>query len=87
MSIHSNVVELPSDQAAVHDLSSLSADDLEAHIKYCGSLMEAAMRGWEQFGLVTYMAHACALRTSMERAIKSRGPDQVKRMEIALGLG
>ena len=69
-----------------NDFHGLSASDLESHIKYCGERMEAAMRGWQRFGLGTYLEQAHVWRAAMERAINSRRPDQVRLLEVARGL-
>lgn len=64
----------------------MSDAERELHIKDCGDLMQAAMVRYEDSNNFHDRADADAWRMLMEKAIKSRSPEQVARMEKEKGL-
>jgi hypothetical protein len=64
----------------------MSPDELEAHIKDCGRLMQEAMARFEVSSCFADRGDADHWRMQMEEAIAMRTPETVARMEHARGL-
>ena len=59
----------------------MTPDELEAHIRDCGRLMQQAMDDYEASGCFSDRGEADHWRVRMEKAIASRSQDQIRRME------
>lgn len=66
--------------------NTIAADELEAHIKSCGLLMQEAMERYEVSSCFADRGDADHWRMRMEEAIKARAPETVAAMEVARGL-
>lgn len=64
----------------------LEAPELEAHIRDCGRLMEAAMDRYAESSDLADLGDAHRWRGLMEEAINGRSAKQVARMEKNAGL-
>lgn len=59
----------------------MTPDELEAHIRDCGRLMQQAMDDYEASGCFSDRGEADYWRVRMEKAIASRSQDQIRSME------
>ena len=59
----------------------MTDDELEAHIRDCGRLMQQAMAEYEISSCFSDRGEADYWRVRMEKAIASRSQDQIRRME------
>ena len=64
----------------------MSDEEREAHIRFCGDLMQAAMARWAVSSCFSDRGEADHWRLAMEAAIKSRRPAYVARLEQERGL-
>ena len=64
----------------------MNADELERHIKDCGTLMQQAYARYEVSSCFSDRGDADRWQLAMTRAIASRSPAQVAAMELARGL-
>ena len=60
--------------------------ELEAHIRDCGRLMEAAMDRYAESSDLADLGDAHRWRLAMEQAINGRSAEWVRRVEIERGL-
>lgn len=68
------------------DLSEVSDQQREKSIADLALLVEGAMSRWEATGCFSARGQADGYRIAMEALIRGRSPEQVARMEEALGL-
>lgn len=61
-------------------------EELEAHIRDCGRLMEAAMDRYAESSDLADLGDAHRWRLAMEQAINGRSAEWVRRVEIERGL-
>ena len=64
----------------------MTIEELERHIKDCGSLMADAYARYETSGLFSDRGEADRWQLAMTRAIASRSPSQVVALELERGL-
>ena len=64
----------------------MNADELERHIKDCGTLMQKAYARYEVSSCFSDRGEADRWKLAMTRAIASRSPEQVLALEAERGL-